>query len=123
MGTRQVLGQAIFFALLIGAAGAAAQDQRVVVEPKPPPICKILYAELEPVNGVLPEASVERHYRDNARIAKAMSVCGPGKSVVLHSSKNGRQVFLIGPLQLKAGVTLVVERGAALWGLAGPAGL
>ena len=101
---------------LMWAACACAQDQRPVAEPRYPPICKILYAELEPVNGALPESSVERHYRDNARIEKAMASCGAGKSVVLHSNKNGRRLFLIGPLRLKSGVTLVVEQGAALWG-------
>ena len=91
-----------------------------MAEPKYPPICKILYAELEPVNGALPEVSVERHYRDNARIERAMAGCvAQGRVLCCNSNKNGRRVFLIRPMQLKAGVTLVVEQGAALWGSRG----
>lgn len=96
------------------------QDLRTVTEPKYPAICKILYAQLLPVNGVLPEEPIERHYRDNDRIAKAVAGCPAGKSVVLHTNKNGRNVFLIGPLKLKAGVTLVVEAGVSVWGSRDP---
>ena len=92
----------------------------MVNAPRYPTICKILYANLTPINGSLPEQSVERHYRDNARIEKAMDGCPAGQSVVLHSSKNGRSLFLIGPMRLRAGITLVVEAGTALWGSRDP---
>ncbi len=99
---------------------AAAQDTRVVTEPTYPQACKVLYAQLAPQNGTLPEEPIERHYRDNARIEKAMADCPAGKAVVLHASKTGRSVFLIGPLKLHAGVTLIVDASAALWGSRDP---
>ncbi len=99
---------------------ALAQDMRNVVEPTYPPICKILYAELTAKGGMLPEEPIERHYRDNERIDKAMAACPSGKSVVLHGSKTGKNVFLISPLRLRAGVTLVIDGSTALWGSRDP---
>ena len=90
-----------------------AQDARAVTEPHYPHACKILYAELDAPNGVLPEEPIERHYRDNDRINKAIASCPAGQAVVLHGSKTGRTVFLISPLKLRAGVTLIVDASAA----------
>jgi len=98
----------------------AAQDTRIVTEPHYPTACKILYAELTPHNGTLPEEPIERHYRDNERIEKAMAACPAGQAVILHASKTGRTVFLISPLRLRAGVTLIVDGSAALWGSRDP---
>jgi polygalacturonase len=97
-----------------------AQDTRTVAEPRYPPICKVLYAELVGQNGTLPEKTVERHYRDNPRIEKALADCRPGQAVALHASKTGRNIFLIGPLRLRAGVTLIVDASAAVWGSRDP---
>jgi polygalacturonase len=105
---------------VLAASRAFAQDTRNVTEPKYPPICKILYAELTAKNGLLPEEPIERHYRDNERIDKAMAACPAGHSVVLHGSKTGKNVFLISPIRLRAGVTLVVDASAALWGSRDP---
>lgn len=97
-----------------------AQDTRNVVEPKYPQVCKFLYAELTAKGGELPEEPIERHYRDNERIDKAMAACPAGKAVVLHGSKTGKNVFLIGPLRLRAGVTLVIDSSTAVWGSRDP---
>ena len=117
MGFRLLLGLSLLLPVL---TPLAAQDTRVVVEPRYPPACKVLYAELAPHAGTLPEEPIERHYRDNDRIEKAMASCPPGKSVVLHASKTGRTVFLISPLRLHSGVTLVVDASAAVWGSRDP---
>jgi polygalacturonase len=101
--------------LLLLAPVLLAQDTRVVTEPTYPLACKVLYAQLTPHNGTLPDEPIERHYRDNQRIEKAMDSCPPGKAVVLHASKTGRTVFLIAPLKLRPGVTLVVDASAAVW--------
>jgi polygalacturonase len=116
MALRHIVAS-IFFALPI--LPALAQDTRNVVEPKYPAACKILYAELMVQNGTLPD-TVERHYRDNARIEEAMAKCPAGQAVILHANKNGRSVFLISPLRLRAGVTLIVDASAALWGSRDP---
>jgi polygalacturonase len=107
----------LLFAL---AACLPAQDTRTVVEPKYPTACKVLYAQLLPHDGMLPEEPIERHYRDNVRIEKAMDACPAGKAVVLHANKNGRNVFLISPLRLRPGVTLIVDASAAVWGSRDP---
>ena len=111
---------ALFFAVALGTFSLRAQDTRNVTEPHYPTPCRILYAQLAPHNGTLPEETIERHYRDNDRIERAMEACPAGQSVILHSSKNGRNVFLVGPLRLRTGVTLVVDVSAALWGSRDP---
>ena len=97
-----------------------AQDSRTVTEPRYPQACKVLYAELAPHDGTLPDEPIERHYRDNARIENAMDSCPAGQAVVLHASKTGRSVFLISPIRLRAGVTLIVDASAAVWGSRDP---
>ena len=109
---------AVLALLLLGLGAmpnASAQDTRNVTEPRYPTICKILYADLTPHNGMLADDALERHYRDNSRIEKAMNSCPEGQSIVLHSSKTGKSVFLIGPLRVRSGITLVIDQSAAIW--------
>jgi len=56
---------------------------------------------------------------DTTRIQKAMDGCGPGKAVVLKASGENN-AFLTGPLQLREGVTLVVDGGTTLLGSRDP---
>lgn len=100
------------------AVGAGAQDTRTVVEPRIPATCGVVTANLTPVSGALSEG-LERHYRDNERIEKAMAKCPQGKAVVLRASRD-KTVFLIGPIRMRAGVTLVVESNVAVWGSRDP---
>lgn len=104
----------MLFLLLTIAAVAHAQDTRNVTEPHVPPSCITLTAQLAPHNGLLSD-SEERHHRDNARIEEAFAKCPAGQAVVLRAGGHGKTVFLIGPLHLREGVTLVVSKGAALW--------
>ena len=111
------------FALSIAVPGLlCAQDTRTVTEPHYPKACKVVYAELMAQNGTLPDP-VERHYRDNARIEEAMANCPPGQAVILHANKMGRTIFLVAPLRLHAGVTLIVDASAAVWGSRDPRNL
>ena len=111
---------ATVFALSIAVPGLlCAQDTRTVTEPHYPKACKVVYAELMAQNGTLPDP-VERHYRDNARIEEAMANCPPGQAVILHANKMGRTIFLVAPLRLHAGVTLIVDASAAVWGSRDP---
>ena len=116
MGLRLLL----FVVLSVLFAPLRAQDTRVVKEPAYPHACKVLYAQLDAHNGTLPDEPIERHYRDNDRIQRAMEKCPAGQAVVLHASKTGRSIFLISPLRLRAGVTLIVDGSAALWGSRDP---
>ena len=94
-----------------------AQDTRTVAEPRFPPTCTVLTAQLAAPRGALAE-SAER-MPDTARIQKAMDGCEAGKSVALRASGEQR-IFLSGPLQLRPGVTLLVEGGAAIFASRNP---
>jgi polygalacturonase len=96
----------------------AAQDTRTVVEPKIPPACTTLAAALVPVgDSTLAEADERR--LDTERIQRAIDGCGAGKAVVLKAD-GARRAFLAGAVRLKAGVALVVDSGAILFGSRDP---
>jgi xylan 1,4-beta-xylosidase len=86
-----------------------------VTEPVAPPPCAALEARLSAPGGLLSEADEARP--DTARIQAAIDACPAGRAVRL--TRGGRaNIFLSGPLRLKAGVTLVVDaappEGAAI---------
>jgi polygalacturonase len=82
------------------------QDTRKVVEPVIPPTCAVVAA-----NG----AAIDDGNLDTARIQEAIDKCGAGKAVEL---KGG--AFVSGPLQLRSGVTLLIDRGATLYATRNP---
>src|SRR5215475_11006558 len=90
-----------------------AQDTRKVEEPKIPPACTSLKAELRSVNNNIAEADEAK--LDTARIQAALDKCKPGKAVRLAAS-SGRDAFLTGPLEMRTGVTLLVDKGVTLFG-------
>ena len=102
----------ILLAIAVTLAGATAQDLRTVTEPAIPPACVTLTASLVPHGGTLDAASEKT--RDTARIQAAIDACAPGHAVVLRAD-SGHDAFLSGPLQLRNGVTLVVDSGAILF--------
>ncbi|MGA3068873.1 MAG: glycosyl hydrolase family 28 protein, partial [Terracidiphilus sp.] len=97
--------------LLCFAAAVSAQDSRTVIEPHIPPACVILNASLAANHGGI--AARDEQTLDTARIQNAIDNCAAGKAVVLraHGKKN---VFLIGPIELRSGVTLAVDANTAL---------
>jgi polygalacturonase len=90
----------------------AAQDARTVTEPVLPPVCTTLDAQLKTSGRTLAEADEAK--LDTARIQKALDKCGKGKGVLLraHGAANA---FVSGPLELRSGVTLIVDKGATLF--------
>ena len=104
----------ILVTTILATAAANSQDSRNVSEPRIPSTCTTLVAGLVPHKGALSDAE-ERHYRDNARIEQAFSACPAGQAVRLRSGSHGKNVFLIAPLHLHAGVTLVVDSDVAIW--------
>jgi polygalacturonase len=102
---------------LLLAAPLAAQDRRNVTEPLPPPPCATLEARLTAPGGLLAEADEARP--DTARIQAAIDACPAGRAVRL-SRRGAPNVFLSGPLRLKAGVTLVIDAHTALFGSRDP---
>jgi polygalacturonase len=102
---------------LAAIPASRAQDTRNVPEPRFPPACVVLTARLSAVNGVLSDAS--ERTPDTARIQDAIDHCQQGKAVELKPSSS-MNIFLAGPLQLKPGVTLLVDGGAALFASRNP---
>src|SRR6516162_988926 len=88
-----------------------AQDTRTVTEPRIPAACVTLQAAIAAPGGVIAEADERK--LDTARIQDAMDHCSAGKAVVLRADGK-KSVFLAGPLGLRSGVTLVIERGTVL---------
>ena len=102
-----------FAAPFLNASTAGAQDRRTVKEPTVPAACATLQAKLTPVADTTLAAADERRL-DTDRIQGAIDHCPSGRAVVLAAS-GGQRAFLSGPLQLRAGVTLVVGEGAILF--------
>jgi polygalacturonase len=97
--------------------GSPAQDTRHVTEPVIPSSCIVLKAKLQAEKNNLPEQSEQQ--LDTDRIQKAMDTCGSGKAVALRAD-GGANAFLTGPLELRTGVTLLVEKGVTLYGSRDP---
>ena len=99
------------------ASGAWAQDTRTVTEPKIPAACVKLEAKIVAVGDALKEA--DEANADTARILEAIdgfaTKCKPGQAVELASGAKGANAFLSGPLELKEGVTLLVDKGVTLF--------
>jgi polygalacturonase len=113
----------LFFAVfgvivLLPISFVEAQDSRTVTEPVLPPTCTSLDAQLSVSGHSL--AKDDETKLDTARIQQALDACGKGQGVVLrpHGAANA---FLSGPLELREGVTLVVDKGATLFASRDPA--
>jgi len=98
------------FPLLLACA-LPAQDTRQVTEPRIPAACAKLDAVTAAPNGVI--ADRDETALDTVRIQRAMDGCAQGKAVVLRT-KGKKNVFISGPLALRPGVTLVVDKNTAL---------
>ena len=101
-----------FFAVALFSAHA--QDTRTVTEPVIPPSCTVLAAQLP---AKLAEA--DENKPDTRRIQEALDHCPAGQSVELKASGAAR-AFLAGPLQLRAGVTLLVDANTILFASRNP---
>jgi polygalacturonase len=99
------------------APGARAQDTRTVTEPKIPATCVKLEAKLTATSDALKEADETKE--DTAAIQAAIdgfaAKCRPGQALELAAGAKGANAFLSGPLELKEGVTLLVDKGVTLF--------
>jgi uncharacterized protein (TIGR03437 family) len=94
-----------------------AQDTRNVTEPVFPAVCTTLAAQLSAGPLGLPAASETLF--DTARIQSAMNACAAGQAVELQASES-ENAYLIGPIQLVKGVTLLVDAGVTVYGSRNP---
>jgi polygalacturonase len=94
------------------------QDTRQVTEPKIPASCTQLPAQLRATGDKLAEADESKV--DTARIQNALDKCKPGMAVELRPA-SGNNAFLSGPLEMRSGVTLLIDEGVTLFGSRNPA--
>jgi polygalacturonase len=92
---------------------ARAQDTRQVTEPKIPESCVQLPAQLRATDNMLDPNDEGK--LDTARIQAALDHCKPGMAVELKPA-SGNNAFLSGPLEMREGVTLLVDEGVTLFG-------
>lgn len=95
----------------------AAQDTRIVTEPKIPPVCLTLRAQLVAPHGIQPADEMKL---DTARLQQAIDGCKSGNAVEL-AADGAHDAFLSGPIELGKGITLLVDRGVTLYGSRNPA--
>src|SRR6266550_2486354 len=100
------------------ATTVIAQDTRQVTEPKIPASCTQLPAQLRAMDDKLAEADESK--LDTTRIQSALDKCKPGMAVELKPA-SGNNAFLSGPLEMRAGVTLLIDEGVTLFGSRDPA--
>lgn len=93
---------------------AHAQDQRNVLEPVIPGVCQTLSSSLTAIKNNTTLADSDEQKPDTARIQQAIDRCPPGQAVELQAS-GSHNAFLAGPLELRTGVTLLVDANAILF--------
>ncbi|WP_081177130.1 glycoside hydrolase family 28 protein [Rhizobium rhizosphaerae] len=102
-------------ASLAAHAALAEGDRRAVTEPLlPAQLCATLPALGEAQAGAEPDAAT-----DTARLQAAIDACPAGKAVKLVAGSAGGR-FVSGPLTLRSGVTLWLDRGVVLAAVADP---
>jgi polygalacturonase len=104
----------VLLAVAVVGSGAWAQDSRTVVEPVIPEVCAVLKAQLGS-----PIAAADEAKLDTARLQAGLDRCGAGKALEL-ASDGAKSAFLSGPLQMREGVTLLVDKGVTLYGSRDP---
>jgi polygalacturonase len=114
------MGWRVVTAMLLStmAAVAKAQDTREVTEPNIPASCVQLPAQLRAISDKLADADEGK--LDTTRIQDALDKCKPGMAVELKPS-SGNNAFLTGPLEMRTGVTLLIDEGVTLFGSRDPA--
>jgi Glycosyl hydrolases family 28/MBG domain (YGX type)/Bacterial Ig-like domain (group 3)/MBG domain len=93
--------------MVLATASMSAQDSRTVTEPSFPAACTALTANQ--IAGSLDEANF-----DTTRVQAALNSCPAGKAVELQT-QGINNAFLIQPLTLPSGVTLLVDAGVTVF--------
>lgn len=104
--------------MLATSISACAQDMRHVTEPTLPPACVSLDAQLHASSGKV--APTDEQKLDTARIQHALDQCGRGHAVLLRAVGSAN-AFLSGPLHLRDGVSLIIDKGTTLFASRDPA--
>ena len=99
------------------AGRGRGQDTRTVTEPVFPAVCTVLQAQQAIVGG---EPASETTF-DTTRLQAALTACGSGKAVELTTDGGSNNAFLIGPINIPNGVTLLVDGGVTVFASRNPA--
>ena len=100
-------GEMKYAFLALAVAAAYAQDTRTVTEPMIPRTCTAIAAKQTATEP-------DENQPDTQRIQEALDHCPNGQAVELKAHGAGN-AFLAGPLQLRGGVTLVIDGGVTLF--------
>ena len=95
---------------------AHSQDTRTVTEPLFPASCTVLQAQQSIANG---EPTSETTF-DTSRLQSALNNCATGQAVELQTSGTNN-AFLIQPITIPTGVTLLVDGGVTVFASRNPA--
>src|SRR5579872_3232065 len=99
------------------AASLVAQDTRQVTEPAFPPVCSKLIAQLSTsADGLSPSSETAF---DTPSIQSALNGCAAGQAVELESAGSSN-AFLMAPIKLPPGVTLLVDPGVTVFASRNP---
>src|ERR1035441_5990459 len=123
---RRTIATSLAAAFALAAPHLVSQDTRTVKEPVIPPACVTLQAVLTTASAISGQlearadaAGSDRAGLDTTRIQQALDGCAKGHAVEL--APNGpNTAFLTGPIALRPGVTLLVDKGATLYGARNP---
>jgi polygalacturonase len=112
--------------LLVAASSLSAQDTRTVKEPVIPAACATLTADLTTASATSGEielraakAGSQSPALDTARIQQAIDACDKGRAVEL-AADTSNTAFLIAPIFLRPGITLLIDKGVTLYGTRNP---
>jgi polygalacturonase len=114
------------FSLTVSLACAAsylpAQDTRKVVEPVVPPTCvtlKAVFTNAVATGGTIESRADRSIAEDTVRIQQALDHCARGHAVEL-APDAAKTSFLSGPIALRPGVTLLVDKSVTLYASRNP---
>jgi hypothetical protein len=99
-----------------GAQTLATGDSRTVTEPVFPAVCTTVLSQMAIVSG----GPASETAFDTARIQTALTGCTSGKAVELSASA-GDNAFLIQPINIPTGVSLIVDGGVTVFASRNPA--
>jgi polygalacturonase len=114
--TREIKVAALGVLAAMVAVFAQGQDTRTVVEPVFPATCTTLQAQQPIANG---EPTSETTF-DTTQLQAALNGCAVGQAVELQTS-GANNAFLIQPITIPTGVTLLVDGGVTVFASRNPA--
>lgn len=101
-------------------SSARAQDIRNQTEPHFPPVCAVVQAFLvaTPSGPMIPsnaESQNKESREETHKIDAALQTCGAGKAVELALGPSQNDAFLINPIKLPVGTSLIVDGGVTVY--------